>query len=166
MIWLTSDLHIFHGNIIRYCNRNYASVNEMNEALIKNWNAVVSPEDIVWNLGDFAFCSYDQFIKLLSRLNGKINVILGNHDKVIVKNKDRLLSSHRLESIQHYAEIYYEKQLFILFHYAMRIWNHRHHGSILLYGHSHGTLPPIGKSVDVGIDCKEITSEYRPVSIE
>ena len=51
-------------------------------------------------------------------------------------------------------------------HYGMRTWNKAHHGAIHLYGHSHSTLPPYGKSVDVGVDCKEITPQYRPIHLD
>lgn len=135
----------------------------MNAALIKNWNAEVGPQDEVWHLGDFAFMDLKEFKPLLLRLNGRINVVLGNHDKVISKNKKALLEQGRIVSIQDYAEVTYSGQKIILLHYGMRVWNGSHKGNIHLYGHSHGSLPPHGKSVDVGVDCKEITSDYRPI---
>jgi calcineurin-like phosphoesterase family protein len=137
----------------------------MDEALIKNWNAIVKPQDTVWHLGDFAFCSYPEIKTILQRLNGEKNFIFGNHDKSINNNWDELLDLNLFKSIQYYKELKYEGQMFVLLHYGMRVWNKSHHGSIHLYGHSHGSLPPFGKSVDVGVDCKEITSEYRPIAI-
>ena len=53
-IWFTSDTHFSHCNIIKYCNRPFKDVDEMNKILIQNWNNVVRPDDIVWHLGDFA----------------------------------------------------------------------------------------------------------------
>ncbi len=67
---------------------------------------------------------------------------------------------------QNYKELKVEGKFIVLFHYGQRVWNKSHHDSIHLYGHSHGSLPPHGKSVDVGVDCKEITHEYRPVSLD
>lgn len=159
-----SDTHWGHTNIIKYSNRPFSSVPEMNEALIKNWNAVVQPNDTVWHLGDVAFCKYPEFKSIISRLNGNKNLVYGNHDKMIEQNEAELLRLGLFKSIQNYAEISVQGTKVILFHYGMRVWNKSHHGSILLYGHSHGSLPPFGKSVDVGVDSKEITSEYRPVS--
>jgi calcineurin-like phosphoesterase family protein len=165
-IWFISDTHWGHANIIKYSNRPYADVQEMNEALIDNWNALVKPEDTVWHLGDFAFMSITEFKSVLRRLNGKINVVLGNHDKLITENRDELLTQGNIVSIQNYAEVQIGKKFLVLFHYGQRVWNKSHHNSIHLYGHSHGSLPPYGRSVDVGVDCKEITPEYRPINLE
>lgn len=164
-LFFTSDLHFFHKNIIQYSKRPFTSVEEMNEALIKSWNYMVQPNDTVWSLGDFSFGNYQLTTGVLSRLNGNHHMVLGNHDQTIIANQDNLISSGIVKSIQHYKEIKYNGQLIVLFHYGQRVWNKSHHGSIMLYGHSHGSLPPFGKSVDVGVDSKEITSEYRPVSI-
>src|ERR1700690_1001792 len=165
MIWFCSDLHFFHKNIILYSNRPYSSVEEMNESLIKNWNAMVKPEDSVWHLGDFAFCKYPELKNILRRLNGNKNFIMGNHDKVIEENWDDLLNSKLLNSIQYYKELKYEGQMFVLFHYPIASWNKKHHGAIHLHGHCHASFVAPGKIVDVGVDDKRITSEYRPISI-
>ena len=83
--WFISDTHFNHKNIIDYCNRPFESVEDMNESMIKNWNSVVGVDDIVWHLGDFAFGNKDEIPNLVSRLNGRINLVLGNHDKKPVK---------------------------------------------------------------------------------
>jgi calcineurin-like phosphoesterase family protein len=103
--------------------------------------------------------------KLLKRLMGRKHLILGNHDKWIIDNRDYLLDQGLFESIQYYREIKGGGKKLILFHYGQRVWNGSHHGSIHLYGHSHGSLPPHGLSVDIGVDCKEITTDYRPVHL-
>jgi calcineurin-like phosphoesterase family protein len=97
VIWLTSDPHFFHRNVIRYCNRRFyggflgwilrvltgrvteAAVLEMNEAIIRNWNAVVSDDDDVYILGDFGMSSRSVEV-ILPRLKGRKHLILGNHD--------------------------------------------------------------------------------------
>ena len=78
--WVTSDLHFGHKNIIRYSKRPFKDVEDMNEQLIQRWNDRVSPDDIVFNLGDFAFLKPEQIAKILSRLNGKQYFVMGNHD--------------------------------------------------------------------------------------
>lgn len=165
-IHFTSDTHFYHENIIRYTSRPFQNKFEMNDLLIENWNRVVGPDDDVWHLGDFAFCSLNQLNSILSRLNGNIHVVLGNHDKVIRKNQKVLLSSGSLKSIQEYKELKHEGQLIVLIHYSLRVWHHAYRGSWCLYGHSHGALPPYGKSVDIGVDSVEISSEYRPYSFQ
>src|SRR4051812_42588376 len=84
--WFTSDTHYHHKNIIKYSNRPFANVQEMNEAIINNFNSVVKPGDLVYHLGDFGFCTIDQADQILSRLNGRKYFIWGNHDKILEKN--------------------------------------------------------------------------------
>lgn len=164
-ILFLSDTHFNHLRVINYSARPYSSVEEMNEALIQNWNKMASPNDTVYHLGDFSFMKPQDSSKLIKRLRGKIHLILGNHDKDINKIVNDVGNSC-FASIQHYKEVKINNLLFVLFHYGQRVWNKSHYGSIHLYGHSHGKLPPYGKSVDVGVDCKEITSEYRPVHLD
>lgn len=162
----TSDTHFGHKNIIQYSNRPYSSVEEMNETMVDNWNKVVKPGDTVYHLGDICFMPFQESKTLLKRLNGNIHLVWGNHDKTLQANIAELIKSQAVRTAQHYLEININRQMIVLFHYGQRVWNKSHHGSIMLYGHSHGSLPPFGKSVDVGVDCKEITSEYRPSSID
>lgn len=79
-IWFTSDLHFGHQNIIRFCNRPWETTEDMDLNLIQNWNSVVKPNDLVFDLGDFAFASNARWKELLSQLNGHHYLILGNHD--------------------------------------------------------------------------------------
>lgn len=169
MIYFTSDVHVGHANIIKYSNRPYSSVDEMNEQLIQNWNSIVTKEDDVWSLGDFSFMNFDKTINFIRRLNYRsFNMVLGNHCKDIRNRQRAYLDSKLVNSIQEYKEITVEGQHIVLFHYGCRVWNRVHRGSWLLYGHSHGTLPPYGKSVDVGVDAPFVTGmpEYRPYSFE
>lgn len=78
--WFTSDHHFGHANILQYedKHRPFASVNEMNEALIEAWNNIVNQKDIVYHLGDFCFGRKN--IAIAGRLNGKKRLIMGNHD--------------------------------------------------------------------------------------
>lgn len=152
----TSDTHFFHRNIIRYSNRPFASVEEMNEEMVRRWNARVQPRDIVYHLGDVSFGRIEPTRNLLDRLNGIIHLCPGNHDPRELQRLDRW------ESVEHYREIYDSNRKVILLHYGMRVWNKSHHGSLHLYGHSHGSLPGNNQSLDVGVDCWD----YRPVTLK
>ncbi|MFW6002464.1 MAG: hypothetical protein ACOCQD_03910 [archaeon] len=84
--FFTSDEHYHHKNVIRYCNRPYKNINEMNKALIENHNNIVSKDDIVYHLGDFSMISRSQGQKLesiINNLNGMNILILGNHDDLL-----------------------------------------------------------------------------------
>jgi len=158
-----SDLHLGHNNIIKYCNRPFANAYEMDNALIHNWNSVITPDDVVYYLGDFCFSprGVDEKVaeNYLRRLNGHIHFIKGNHDKPASKIYTQFSSFHNC-----YLEIAVEGQDITLCHYALRVFNKSHHGSWHLYGHSHGTLPddPNSLSFDVGVDCHN----YFPISLD
>jgi len=78
-IWIISDTHFNHENIIKYCNRPFANAKEMNEALVENWNSVVKDDDIIYHLGDVYFGRDSSWS---SKLNGRKRLIIGNHDNV------------------------------------------------------------------------------------
>jgi len=80
--WFIADTHFSHSNIIRYTNRPFKSIGEMDYVLIRNWNSRVKPEDIVFFLGDFCFKQMkDKTAKYyIDQLNGQIIFISGNHD--------------------------------------------------------------------------------------
>lgn len=78
--YFTSDTHFNHERIITLSNRPFASVQDMEDALVANWNERVGPDDTVYHLGDFAMHPRDEIPRILSRLNGKIVLVDGNHD--------------------------------------------------------------------------------------
>lgn len=79
-VWLISDNHFNHQKIIEYCNRPFKTVEQMNEEMIKKWNSVVKKDDKIYHLGDFGFGSKEQIANVVSKLNGRIFLVLGNHD--------------------------------------------------------------------------------------
>lgn len=79
-VFFTSDTHFYHGNIIRFCNRPFKDVDMMNETIISNWNNTVGQDDIVFHLGDFCLGGSAEWTRMLDRLNGRIYLIMGNHD--------------------------------------------------------------------------------------
>lgn len=81
MIFFTSDTHFQHANIIDYCKRPFANVEEMNETIINNWNSVVTEEDKVIHVGDFSFGRFEKAEEIFNRLKGEKILIVGNHDE-------------------------------------------------------------------------------------
>ena len=79
-VFVTSDIHFGHDKDFIYEPRGFDSVWDMNDAIVKNWNKVVHPEDVVYVLGDIMLGNNDKGIKLLRQLNGNLHIILGNHD--------------------------------------------------------------------------------------
>lgn len=161
MKYFTSDLHFNHTNI---CGpdvsswssgyRDFKSVGEMNNAILDSINDVVGQGDELWILGDFAFGDKSQIPALRAMINcDNVHLVYGNHDQAIERNRDyqKLFSS-----VQYYKELYISNGVnrlrAILFHYSLRVWNKSHHGSAMLFAHSHGTLDVTGcgRTMDVG----------------
>lgn len=90
-IWVISDTHFGHRNIIDYCDRPFKDIQQMNYAIRDNWNSVVKEEDIVYHLGDVYMGWNDKqdIGQFLTSLNGRKRLVLGNHDggKDVVLNK-------------------------------------------------------------------------------
>lgn len=152
MIYYTSDTHYFHKNIIKYSNRPFKDVDEMNREMVARWNSVVKKGDTVYHLGDFGFSNPKDNDSIAWQLNGSKFMMLGNHDKKVPVG---------FHPIQQCHEIYDSNRKIIMCHYGMRVWNKSHHGSLHLYGHSHGSLPGDSQSLDVGVDCWN----YTPVAL-
>lgn len=81
-IWVTSDTHFNHENIIHYCGRPFSCAEEMNEVMVDNWNSVVKPGDKVYHLGDVFMGDRDEFKRLWPKLNGQKRLLVGNHDDI------------------------------------------------------------------------------------
>lgn len=156
-IFVISDLHLGHKNIIKLCNRPFKTLEEMDNTIINNWNKVVSKEDIVYVLGDFAYKGLNAE-KYLDELNGNIILIRGNHDKYIRHNK--------VKAVYDYKEIEVDGVKYILSHYPMISWNGQYRNSIHLYGHVHTSgseweFPKLPNSYSV---CCEF-HDYIPIEI-
>ena len=131
-----SDLHFGHFNIIRYDNRPFKTVKEMDDALIKNWNKAVSNEDYVYILGDISWHDDAKTAEIFKQLNGCKILIKGNHDK-IMRNTEL---AKCFTSIQDYSELYLDKnKKVIMSHYPMPFWNGQFRDTIHLYGHVHNS---------------------------
>ncbi len=164
--FFTADTHFRHANIIKFCYRPFSSVEEMDSELIKRWNSVVKPDDIIYHLGDFSYkANHLEVEKIINQLNGKIYFVEGNHDAKGMMAYLHWCSSkarNKVVLLQRWELITVSEQDIHLCHFAPRSWSHDLRGTWALYGHTHALLPPYGKSCDVGVDAWDFT----PVSFE
>lgn len=128
-----ADLHFGHQNIIRYDNRPFATAKEMDETLIRNWNNVVSDEDVVYILGDISWHNEVETINVFHKLKGYKILVKGNHDKI-----SRSLAKC-FGGIVDYAEFNDGKERVIMSHYPMPFWNGQFIDTVHLYGHVHNS---------------------------
>ena len=149
--FFTADTHFNHKNIIKYCNRPFSSVEEMDNELIKRHNEVVKKNDTVIHAGDFSLINNKNRVQeYINQLNGNHVFLKGSHDYWLSKNH-----------ITIYQKKIYNEYI-VVCHYAMRVWHKSHFNSWQLYGHSHGTLKPVGKQLDIGVD----NNNYYPFSFD
>lgn len=152
MIWFISDTHFGHTNIMKYEKRPFDSVEEMNSTMIKNWNSLVDPDDIVYHLGDFCFLG--KYSEIIFQLRGKKILIVGNHD-ASPRKMEKLGFVASLES----ATVKIEHHTFFLSHrpcYDLPdgVWN--------LHGHVHSKWKTIHEK---RIICLSVENwNYCPVS--
>ena len=131
-IFYIADWHYDHANCIHFDNRPFKNVEEMNEALIANWNNVVSPGDTVYVLGDMFWCKTTEAIAVLDKLNGQKILVKGNHDRV----HDAQFRS-KFVKIDEYMEIKDGDRNVVLCHYPIPCFKNHFYGWIHLYGHVH-----------------------------
>lgn len=168
MIFFSADSHFGHDRIRLYLNRPFDSVEAMDEALIAAWNRTITPTDTVYHLGDFTLGGQEVARKYFFRLNGCIKVVPGGHDyKWCKRHWVGMVGNYfsrsgiRVEILMPVHTLKVAGAVIVLGHYSMRSWYKSYHGSLHLYGHSHGRLPPWPNSMDVGVDAVG----YEPISL-
>ena len=151
---LTADQHFGHANVIKYENRPFSSVEEMDEFMIAKWNARVKKKSMVFHLGDFSFYPKDKTAEILSRLHGDKIIVLGNHD-------DR--------STQWYYDVgFYHvsrwpiiiDEFFILSHAP--VYMNEAMPYMNIHGHLHSKWMEGANFYNVGVEC----NNYTPLSID
>ncbi len=168
-VYFTSDTHFNHTNIISYCQRPFKNVDEMNERIIANWNEVVSEDDIIFHLGDFCLGGAAEWTRLLDRLNGKIYLIMGNHDRKNIRQG----FMDRFEHVAMQMHIEVGKQRIYLNHYPFLCFEGGYKDVWQLFGHVHTRKNNTGidagrlqylypTQYDVGVD----NNNFAPVSFE
>lgn len=156
--FITSDEHYGHRSIIEACQRPFKSVAHMTEVLVANHNAKVpnSKNYLTIHAGDMFWLtmSEQEAMVTLGRLNGRHAFIWGNHDKTIAQGKNL---QRMFDWVRDAHTLHFNKKKLTIYHYAQRVWNGSGRGAWHVYGHSHGELPGLGKSFDIGVDCHNFT---------
>lgn len=156
-IYVISDTHFGHGNIITYCDRPFKSIDDMNSVMIENWNKTVRPQDIVYHLGDVYFGEHGQHC--LEALNGRKRLILGNHDN----GKDQIL--HRVFEKISVWRMFPEFGLLLTHvpvHETSLGENPKRPNMVNVHGHIHNKQSPSKKHKNVSVEM----INYTPVNIE
>lgn len=172
-LFFTSDTHFDHANIIRYCNRPWNTVEEMNEGLVERWNSKVGPDDIVFHLGDFCFAGSAEWKKWRDKLNGHIILVRGNHDRKMSSSMEGLF-----DAVFPQLQLTIDGRSVYLNHYPFLTyggcWRNEKDAVWQLFGHVHGgVLSSEGKDIgrlnmlfpyqyDVGVD----NNNFTPISWE
>lgn len=177
--WITADSHLGHSNIIKFCNRPFETVDEMDRVLISNWNEVVGPDDTVWHLGDFTLGDFEMARRYFAQLNGKINILANHwhHDKRwLPKNYfgPLMLEYPEATDVSHVNVVPPMVVLEIegmggegrplavtLCHYLMAIWDRKHYGAWCLSAHTHKPYETGDFILNVGVDCMN----YYPINL-
>lgn len=174
MIYFTSDLHFGHKAVVQLSKRPFFDIEEMNEALIRNWNERVKPTDTIYVLGDMALCPFKEFEPIAKRLNGIKYLIKGNHDSYTdgqynklgfaVFQELKLKLCGKMFRLSHYPyALPWYKRLFA-YKSELRFMDKRPPrvpGEYLMHGHSHVKYKKADNRLHIGVDAWN----YRPVSL-
>jgi calcineurin-like phosphoesterase family protein len=153
-IFVVSDTHFCHENIIGYCGRPFHDVHHMDEMMVQNWNKVVSQNDKVYHLGDVYLSKAPRAKELLKRLNGTKVLILGNHDN----GRDQLL--HAIFT-RIYAYRFLPDTKLFLSHVPSHVGSIKE-GFINVHGHIHNNPSPPGPYFNACVE----HHNYAPINIE
>lgn len=167
MIYITSDQHWGHNNIRHLSTwRKFEDLDHMNNHMVHEWNARVTPKDDVYHLGDI-FWHVDVARAILPRLNGNIKLIKGNHDwwlDEIVETRYEGDLWSKIELLPAIHRLNFNKTKIWMCHTAMRVWEGSFGGAMHCYGHCHGTIEAdrLPRSMDMSVD----VAGYQPWTVE
>ena len=166
-IWLSSDFHFQHSNILNFKDKDgkrfrgdlFADADEMDNHMIEQHNKMVKPGDIFYCLGDVFFGNRETFKKLWPRLNGRKRLIVGNHDDIPF-----LCSGGFFQKVQESRQ--FREFGLILTHRPAeptQMWDHRQDLPLFnLHGHIHQNESPPGMYKNMSMEA----IDYTPINIE
>lgn len=159
-LFFTADTHFGHQGILRHAHRPWTTVEEMDEALVSNWNNTVPRKSDVYIVGDFAWRDH---AKYLNRLHGRKHLILGSHDRMSKQVQAQFTGVHQTLMLKLPGNAMGEEFVYMQ-HCCPRVWEKSHYGVPCLFGHSHGRLTTLNLSFDVGVDT--LKAQYAPISLD
>lgn len=136
MIYYIADTHFGHEKIRVNCERPFETVEEMDRAMVENWNSRVKAKDTVYIVGDMFFRNERPAGEILSVLKGHKMLVLGNHDHTWLTDE---LAEKYFDKISHMEMIHDGDNRITLCHYPMMTWYKEHKGAYLVYGHIHNS---------------------------
>ena len=147
MIFYTADHHFSHANIIKYENRIFLDIDEMNVFMAQKWNEVVSENDIVYHLGDFSF---DKPALFLRKLKGRKILVRGNHDRITATHYIKA----GFEKVEKEILVKDGDKRIVLSHKPKTIWDGMYEGVYHFHGHLHSknTESFVPNRYNVGVD--------------
>lgn len=157
--FFASDTHFGHEALMKhYPDRGrFASVDEVDEHMIDNWNSKIGRKDLVYHIGDFGSFNVEHSIKIVRRLNGRKELVPGNHDRKHIASPIFAREWSQIHPYS-YREISVEGQRIALCHFPLWEWMQIHRGWWHIHGHVHGKPTGIpGKILDVGVDGNNLT---------
>ena len=138
MKYYISDTHFGHANIMKHSERPFFSVEEMDKAIIDGWNKYVRPDDEVYFLGDFCYKSANHNpLYYLEKLNGIKYLIVGNHDRGLLKDPKIRAQFEWIRDIETITD---GNNKIVLCHYPLVEWNGYFRGVLHFYGHIHNNV--------------------------
>ena len=136
MNYYIADLHLGHASVIRFDNRPFRNLEDMEHQICDRWNSRVTPKDTVYLIGDFCWLTGNHWIPILEKLNGRKVLIRGNHDPKNIDGKLRKL----FDDVKDYKEISDNGRRVCMCHFPMMFYNHSYGpNSYMLCGHVHDT---------------------------
>ena len=166
MNFYIADTHFGHKNCIEFDHRPFTTIEEMDETLIANWNAVVKDTDDVYIIGDFCYRASKSPLWYLKQLHGRKHLIIGNHDNQLLKDEEAMKEFVSVDKMTYLKDGLYT---ITLCHFPIAEWNRYHRGAWHIHGHIHANVEGVYqflKDEDRALNAGCMIHNYFPVTIE
>lgn len=138
MNYFIADTHFGHRNALAFDARPFKTIEDHDQIIINNWNGKVGIDDEVFILGDVSWYNVTKTIDIVESLNGNKHLIIGNHDKKLLRNRE--FRSLFVEIVDYKELSLPDGKGIVLSHYPIPCFNHHYYGWYHLYGHVHNSF--------------------------